>query len=75
MVVIDAVSRMIKGVVGDERSKEGESFSTPDIKGEHPLYTRPEVFEAQKGKKWRVPKVLLSGDHKKIAEWRKQHSK
>lgn len=85
MVVVDAVSRMIKGVVGDERSKEGESFSTPDIKGEHPLYTRPEVFpakggpafggESKRSKVWRVPKVLLSGDHKKIAAWRKKHSK
>ena len=82
MVIVDAVSRMIPGVVGDSASKEGESFSTADIKKEHPVYTRPEVFEPQKGKShrhsgtsWRVPKVLLSGDHKKIEEWRKKHSK
>ncbi len=41
-----------------------------EITGEYPHYTRPEVLE-YKGKKYRVPKVLLSGDHKKIAEWRK----
>jgi len=75
MVVTDVVSRMVSGVVGDPASKEGESFSCVDIKGEHPIYTRPEIFEPQKGTKWRVPKILLSGDHKKIEEWRKKNSK
>lgn len=85
MVVLDAVARMIPGVIGDPRSKEGESYSRmkaapfggePRPYGrEHPVYTRPEIFEPQKGKKWRVPKVLLSGDHKKIEDWRKKHSK
>jgi len=42
---------------------------------EYPQYTRPEVFSPKKGKKWPVPKVLLSGNHKKIADWRKKHSK
>lgn len=72
MLVVDAVSRMIPGVIGDPRSKEGESFS-PGVQYEHPVYTRPEVFAPKKGVKWAVPKVLISGDHKKIEEWRKKH--
>jgi len=84
MIVVDAVSRMFKGVVGKERSKEGESFSK-GVQYEHPVYTRPEVFspptspKASKGKKkrieWKVPPVLVSGDHKKIEEWRTANRK
>jgi len=69
MIVVDAVSRMVKGVVGKETSKEGESFSK-GVKHEHGVYTRPEVFSPKKGVEWRVPEVLLSGHHKKIEEWR-----
>lgn len=72
MIVVDAVSRMVPGVIGKERSKEGESFSY-GVKYEHPVYTRPEVFSPKKGVSWRVPRILLSGDHKKIEEWRKRH--
>jgi len=68
MIVIETVSRLIPGVIGkDEFLKEhmrDEGFI------EYPQYTRPEVF-----KKWGVPKVLLSGDHKKIEEWRSKHGK
>ena len=74
MIVVDALSRMIPGVIGKEASKEGESFSKGVIY-EHPVYTRPEIFEPKKGVKWRVPKVLLSGNHKKIEEWRQKHRK
>lgn len=63
MVVIEAVSRLIPGVVGKKESTE---------KLNHAQYTRPEVFEIN-GQKLRVPKVLLSGNHKKIAEWRRKH--
>ncbi len=66
MIVIDAVSRQIEGVLGSFDSVEEERTASPDV------YTRPEVL-LWKGKKYRVPKVLLSGDHKKIDEWR--HSK
>src|SRR3989344_3848316 len=59
MVLIEAISRMIPGVIGKEESAQ---------KIDHAQYTRPEVFEVG-NKKWRVPKILLSGDHKKIAEW------
>ncbi len=82
MVIIDAVTRLIPGVISGESLKE-ESFSfqkEPEIKNyklkiinylmEYPQYTRPEIFEAN-GKKYKVPKILLSGDHKKIEEWRK----
>jgi tRNA (guanine37-N1)-methyltransferase len=63
MVLIEAVSRHLSGVLGKEESLE-------ELKGSYPVYTRPEVFVVR-GKKWCVPKVLLSGDHKKIKEWRK----
>ncbi|PIT91381.1 tRNA (guanosine(37)-N1)-methyltransferase TrmD [Candidatus Kaiserbacteria bacterium CG10_big_fil_rev_8_21_14_0_10_49_17] len=63
-VLIDAVSRFIPGVLGTYDSLEGERTASSDV------YTRPEVF-VWKGKKYRVPKVLLSGDHKKIEEWKK----
>lgn len=67
MVLIDAVARHIPGVLGKEASVHADSFSkTFDRKREHPHYTRPEVFRDM-----RVPDILLSGDHKKIEEWRK----
>lgn len=66
MVIVDCVSRQIKGVLGDFNSLEDSRISSPDV------YTRPEVVD-YKGKKYRVPKVLLSGDHRKIDEWKKAH--
>ncbi len=71
MILVDAVARMVRGVIGKEASKEGESFSK-GVQYEHPVYTRPEVFSPKKGAAWRVPEVLLSGNHKKIEEWRKK---
>ena len=87
MAIISAVARLVPGAIKLESLKE-ESFNTPPfippLKGEgqgegfrskeYPHYTRPEVLE-YKGKKYRVPKVLLSGNHEKIAEWRKSKSK
>ena len=67
MVLIDAVSRHIEGVLSKESIKE-ESFSNGIL--EYPQYTRPEVFEGQ-----RVPEVLLSGNHKEIAKWRQEQAK
>ena len=61
MAVIEAVTRLVPGVVGKRESVEKLDF---------PQYTRPELFN-----NWKVPKVLLSGDHKKIEEWRRKHSK
>lgn len=74
MVVIDAVSRHVPGVLGKKESLSTESHAEEGVT-EHPQYTRPEVFSPTKGKKWRVPDILLSGDHKKIAEWRAKMSK
>jgi tRNA (guanine37-N1)-methyltransferase len=64
MIAIDAVSRQIKGVLGTFASVEEERVASPDV------YTRPEVFVWKK-KKYRVPKVLLSGHHARVEEWKK----
>ncbi len=64
MILIDAVSRQIPGVLGKQESIEEGRCGVGA-----PVYTRPEVF-IYKGKKYAVPKILLSGDHKKIKEWR-----
>jgi tRNA (guanine37-N1)-methyltransferase len=62
---MDCVSRQIDGVLGNKASLEEERISSSEV------YTRPEVFE-YKNKKYKVPKVLLSGNHKLIDEWRRQ---
>jgi tRNA (guanine37-N1)-methyltransferase len=70
MVVIDAVVRLLPGALGDEDSAKDDSFSESTGGGlEYPQYTRPEVFRSMK-----VPDILLSGDHGKIAEWRRQQA-
>ena len=66
MVLIDSVSRYVKGVIAEGSIKE-ESFSDGLL--EYPQYTRPEVFEGE-----RVPEVLLSGNHQNIDKWRKEKS-
>ena len=68
MVLTDAVVRLIPGVIKEESLKE-ESHSTTDVL-EYPQYTRPENFKG-----WKVPSVLLSGNHKEIEDWRKKQSK
>ena len=67
MVVLDAVARLLPGVLGKDESSRDESHSEPGVL-EYPQYTRPEVFRRK-----RVPKVLLSGDHAAIAKWRAKH--
>ena len=71
MVVMEAVTRLLPGAVGKEESIRNESFVENLL--EHPHYTRPEVI-AIGGKQRRVPKVLLSGNHKLIENWRSEHS-
>jgi len=80
MVVVETVSRLIPGVLGkEELLKERITKEKGFI--EYPQYTRPEVFEpkskikAKNPKKWSVPKVLLSGNHKDIKEWREKYKK
>ena len=68
-VVADAVARHIPNVLGKEESLEEERGMSG-----FPVYTKPEVFEF-KGKKYSAPKVLLSGHHEKIKNWREKHSK
>lgn len=84
LTVIEAVARLVPGVLGNLESLKEESFNTlpsiPPLKGEgrgegfrlkeYPQYTRPENFMG-----WKVPKVLLLGDHKKIARWRSEKQK
>ena len=67
MVLIDAVVRMIPGALGDDDSAADDSFSDGLL--EYPQYTRPEEFRGMN-----VPEILLSGDHGKIAQWRKEQS-
>jgi len=67
MIIIDAVVRLLAGALGDDDSAKDESFSAGLL--EYPQYTRPEVFRDMK-----VPDILLSGDHGKIAEWRRQQA-
>ncbi len=67
LVVIDAVSRQIPGVLGDEEASEDDSFSRGLL--EHPQYTRPREFAGRK-----VPEILLSGDHQAIEQWRRQEA-
>jgi len=67
MVLIDAVVRLLPGALGDDDSAADDSFSDGLL--EYPQYTRPEVF-----REMNVPEILLSGDHGKIAQWRKEQS-
>ncbi|MCP2519282.1 tRNA (guanosine(37)-N1)-methyltransferase TrmD [SCandidatus Aminicenantes bacterium Aminicenantia_JdfR_composite] len=67
LVIIDAVARFIPGVVGKEESVKKDSFSLGLL--DYPQYTRPREFRG-----WKVPDVLLTGDHKKIEIWRKKKS-
>jgi len=67
MIVIDAVSRLLPGVLGDEQSAVDESFSNGLL--EYPHYTRPAVFRG-----WKVPDILLSGHHAEIEKWRRRQA-
>jgi tRNA (guanine37-N1)-methyltransferase len=68
MVVIDAVTRLLPGVLGDDASSSDESFSAGLL--EYPQYTRPAEFRGEK-----VPEVLLSGNHAEIEKWRREQAK
>jgi tRNA (guanine37-N1)-methyltransferase len=68
MVVVDAVTRLLPGVLGDDDSSKDESFSSGLL--EYPQYTRPAEFRGMK-----VPDMLLSGNHAEIAKWRAEQSK
>ncbi|MEY4722733.1 MAG: hypothetical protein RLZZ324_246 [Candidatus Parcubacteria bacterium] len=74
MTVIDAVSRHVPGVLGAHESLDRESHAQEGVT-EHPQYTRPEVYAPAKGRAWRVPKEIMSGNHALIEEWRQKKSK
>ncbi len=69
MVVVDAVARLLPGVLGDEESARQDSFSGAERLVEGPQYTRPRAFRGLE-----VPEVLLSGDHGRIAQWRHEQA-
>ncbi len=73
MVIIEAVSRLLPGFMSTPESLEHESFNEYDEKGQpvldYPQYTRPANYKG-----WKVPEVLLSGDHKRIETWRRRNS-
>lgn len=74
MVVMETTARLIPGVLGEqgllkERTTKEKGFI------EYPQYTRPEIFSSSKRARWSVPKVLLSGHHKKIGEWREKYGR
>jgi tRNA (guanine37-N1)-methyltransferase len=70
MVVIDAVARLLPGVLGDDESSQDESFSPGTAGLEYPQYTRPAEFRGMK-----VPDVLVSGHHAEIKKWRREEAK
>lgn len=74
MVAVETISRLIPGVLGKKQLLK-ERITKRGGFIESIQYTRPEVFSPKKGIKWSVPKVLLSGDHKKVEEWKKKNSK
>jgi len=67
-VVVDAVTRLLPGVLGDDESSHDESFSTGLL--EYPQYTRPAEFRGMK-----VPDMLLSGNHAEIEKWRREQAR
>jgi tRNA (guanine37-N1)-methyltransferase len=67
MVVVDAVVRLLPGVLGDEASPADDSHSAGLL--EYPQYTRPAIFRG-----WSVPEILLSGNHAQIARWRREQA-
>jgi tRNA (guanine37-N1)-methyltransferase len=67
MVIVDAVVRLLPGVLGSEASPLDDSYTTGLL--EYPQYTRPDVYRG-----WSVPEVLLSGDHAQIAKWRREQA-
>jgi tRNA (guanine37-N1)-methyltransferase len=72
-VLVDSITRLLPGVLGNEQSAVDESHSREGVL-EYPQYTRPAVFEAD-GQKYQVPEVLLNGNHKEIEEWKEKNSK
>jgi len=73
MVMIDSITRLLPGALGNEQSSQDESHSQVGIL-EYPQYTKPEKFKI-KNKSYDVPEILLSGNHQKIKEWQEKNKK
>ena len=76
LVMVEAIARHVPGVVGHPDALREETFAGDLTATEYPQYTRPAEFRpaGKRGPVWKVPKVLLSGDHKKIASWRQRQT-
>lgn len=74
-IIVESVTRLLPGVLGDDTSSLDETFSGALDYVEYPQYTRPETFTTDSGKTWTVPPVLLSGNHAEIEQWRKNNQK
>jgi len=69
LIMIDSIVRLMPGALGDEQSHQNDSFSKAfNRKKEYPVYTKPAEFNG-----WKVPDVLISGNHKKIEQWKKDN--
>ncbi len=83
MAIVDSITRLLPGVLGNPESLKEESFSEKignrqsaiGNRLEYPQYTRPEIFIDEKGKKYNVPDVLKSGNHAEIEKWKEKHKK
>lgn len=71
-IIIDSTTRLLKGVLGNKESLTSESFENNSL--EYPQYTKPEEIKIN-NKKYKVPEILLSGNHAKIKEWKEKNSK
>ena len=76
LIMTDAIARNVSGVLGEDASLESESYNQTGVL-EYPQYTKPEIYKFKEGlgsKELKVPKILLSGNHAKIAQWREEQS-
>ena len=74
MVITDSIVRLLPEALGNESSPETDSFYSDDKSIQYPIYTKPEKYKID-GVEYRVPEILLSGNHKKIEEWRHKNIK
>lgn len=77
MILVDSISRLLPGVLGNEESFKQDSFYEDD-QSEYPQYTKPEIFKYKKNNKTielKVPDVLISGNHKLISKWKEENKK
>ena len=74
MIVVETISRLIPNVLGKPAFLNERLTASGGFK-EYPQYTRPEIFSTKDKQVWKVPKVLASGDHKKITSWKEKRGK